>query len=156
MGAEQQNTVFEELRMSEMSWCWSVTAAPLSVRLSQISIAPSTGVAVATPAFPLTPCEQSHRISPGKELKCHRGSLLCHVGLRRVSISLHNQWCNIDLCVHHSLLDKPVVCKDNGHSDSRETFQIYSKYIVYTVLSPGLGIDQNRAKRRENISPDKR
>lgn len=55
-----------------------VFAAPPS-HLFQSSISPSTGVAMATPAFLLTPCEQSHRIIPDRKFKCqHDNQALPH------------------------------------------------------------------------------
>ena len=72
----------ERERERERSRCWWAAAAPPRARLSQSSITPSTGVATATSAFPLTPCEQSRRISPERKLKCQHSSRRCHVGLR--------------------------------------------------------------------------
>lgn len=40
-------------------------------------------VAMATSSFPLTPCEQSHRISSDREFKCQHNSRYCHVGLKK-------------------------------------------------------------------------
>lgn len=118
---ETAEAVFEGLRMErERLWCWSAATAPHSSCLSQSSIAPSTGVAMATPAFPLTPCEQSDRISPEKELKCQHGSRLCHVGLRdnkgvcfsaQLIVQLYHRI--INLYAHYSLLDKLILCEDD-------------------------------------------
>lgn len=71
-------------------------------------------------AFPLTPCERSHRISPERELKCQHGSRHCHVGLRGkicVCFSAQSSDCASVIilltCVHYSLLCYGCMHKKN-------------------------------------------
>ena len=108
----------------ERLWCWWVATAPPCAHFSQSSIAPSTGVAMETPAFPLTPCEQSHGISPEKRTQM---STQLQALPRKpeseersgVSVFLHSrvtvQVCHrvINLCVHDSLMDKLDLCRDD-------------------------------------------
>jgi len=82
----------------------------LSAHLSQSLIAPSTGVAMTTPAFTLTLCERSHRIRPDRGFKCQHSSRHFHIALRGRqgvwSLPQSTNVCQhvIDSCVQYCLL----------------------------------------------------